>query len=99
MIYPRTQRDTRDDLQEILHDISFGIGARWHTLSADVASDLMDHCEGSRGLKDMCIAWANEFDTMWSSLPQSKREDYMVDVDRFTEEKFAALVAEVRLDG
>lgn len=93
------ERDKLKREQEVLADIGFHVGHRWRELSVEVRSQIMDATEGSRGLVDNMIRWAGEFDVFWEALPEDddRRENYISEVDDFANEKFSAMVAEIRL--
>lgn len=95
------ERDKLNREQEIIADIGFHVGYKWRGLSEDVRNQIMDAIEGSRGLVEHIIRWAGEFDVFWEALPENdeRRENYISEVDDFANEKFSAMVAEIRLGG
>lgn len=80
-------------LNEAIFDIAFNFGHRLH--SFDKCDDLMEMLEGSRGLKDRVVAWAQEFDTAWRARAEGKREEYLGEIDAFTDKKWRGLLAEL----
>lgn len=83
--------------QEIIADISFHVGHRWHGLHEHVRQYIMDDVNGSRGLMERAVDWAEEFDRFWEALPEddSRREDYISEVDEFASKKFDELYLRV----
>lgn len=89
--------------QEIIADIAFVGGTYWNRLSEQARDIISEHTEGSRGLMQLFVSWAGEFDAMWEALDpgdekdQEKLENYIGEVDDFAMQKMNVLVAECRL--
>ncbi|RQT19423.1 hypothetical protein DF044_01810 [Burkholderia contaminans] len=82
--------------QEIIFDLSFTLGNRWHTFSDQLTGDILDHYDGSRGLSDLVKTWADEFDADWESRSDDEQQNYLGDVDEFANRKIAELVDSVK---
>ncbi len=87
-------------LQEVMFDVAFATGQYWARLDSKIADELMDAMDGSRGLFQHCLKWANEFHSMWTAnLPDEEPEqDYLIAIDDFTFSKINVLIASTRLD-
>jgi hypothetical protein len=83
--------------QEIIADIGFEVGHIWRPLDIELCQAIMDKHEGSRGLMELVVDWAKEFDVFWEALPEDdeRRDNYISEVSNFAVEKFNALVKEV----
>lgn len=81
--------------QEIIADIGFEVGYAWATTSDEICSQLIDDLEGSRGLMQKVIEWANEFDLFWEGLADNdpRRENYIPEICQFSIDKFTKMVA------
>jgi hypothetical protein len=84
-------------MREIIADISFYVGHRWHGLTETVREYIMDDVNGSRGLMERAVDWAEEFDRFWEALPEDdeRRENYISEVDEFASSKFDELYLRV----
>ena len=79
---------------EVLFDISFNVGNKYHELTGQQASDLMDMLNGSRGLMERIKDWTLEFQDAWDERTDEK-EDYLSDIDAFADKKWDELKAEL----
>lgn len=77
--------------QEMIHNISFRFGLEWAKLEEEFRSKVMDHVDGSRGLKDYIVLWAKQFDRNW----EDGMEDYIGKIDDFAVAKFQQLCGDV----
>lgn len=86
--------------EEILTDIAFNCGIHWSRINAKLGGELMDHLDGSRGLHERFVQWAREFDAWWEALDEEddRRENYLIEIDRFAKQKFDAMVVEAKLE-
>lgn len=91
-----SERDALRRQQEILIDLGFGLGNHWAQMDTKLTSDLMDMVEGSRGLADRVKAWAVEFDKDWEARPEDQKQDYLIDIDKFGDDKLDALLEELK---
>jgi hypothetical protein len=83
-------------MQEIIADIGFYVGHRWRTLHIDICQKILEPIEGTRGLMDLIVQWASEFDAFWEELPQDddRRENYIEVVDDFAAKRLDKLIEE-----
>lgn len=93
------ERDKLSREREIIADIGFSVGYKWRDLSEEVREQIVEAIEGSRGMVDNIVRWASEFDVFWEALPEfdDRRQDYISKIEDFANEKFSAMVAEIRL--
>ncbi len=101
-IVAKHRKDINDleRVQETLSDIAFDCGFRFSKLDQEVAVQVEEHVGGSSALRGLFIEWACEFDKKWVEVCKghSRTHDYIEEVDNFVEEKWATLVAIVRLE-
>lgn len=80
------------------------VGFAWYQLSSEARSSIMEMVDGSFGLDERVVDWAEEFDRVWeereaiiksTALPDG--DDYPERLAEFVDGKFKALLAEARL--
>ncbi|RQZ70139.1 hypothetical protein [Burkholderia sp. Bp9004] len=76
--------------QEILADIAFEAGNRWARTDSTLCGKVIDALNGSRGLIEEFIDWANEFDLLWEA-GELDPEDYIGELCRFADRKLTEL--------
>ncbi|MGN8188699.1 hypothetical protein ACTJLD_22185 [Burkholderia sp. 22088] len=76
--------------QEILADIAFEAGNRWARADSRACGKVIDALNGSRGLMEEFIDWANEFDMLWEA-GELDQEDYIGELCRFADRKLTEL--------
>jgi hypothetical protein len=86
--------------QELIADIGFEVGHWWERTTNSGCSKIMEHCDGSRGLMQLVVEWAGEFDTFWEALDEDddRRENYIEEIVNFTAKKIAALALDAGVD-
>ena len=97
----QTKLDAYKRREEILSDVSFNAGYAWNSISNPVRIQVMDELQGSRGLHELFIKWAHEFDAYWEALDHRdpRKEDYFTEIDTFVSEKMNVLIVQIRLEG
>lgn len=88
-----------DRLCEVVSDITTDVYCHLNNMEEDDRDALMDAIEGSRGLFwQHILPWAKEYQVGWNKLTEieqeKKSQDYLTDIDSYTQEKFKVLLAE-----
>jgi LmbE family N-acetylglucosaminyl deacetylase len=81
-------------IAEVVAALAFNLGHEWSHTHRTVCETLIDHVQGSFGLYQLVIAWAEEFDKAYEARPDEEKDDFLEAIDTFYAEKFAALKAE-----